>query len=245
MKKALILGTSHSFAVCVGDEKAIGSYSQLIEGRWHDYLQTEYGYEVTNISEAGTTPAMQLAALLLYLEQNPEERWDIAILEGRNIEYSMSMVIPQEETDGGIIEPNKSYMASIPQFRNYYVNHERYEKKYSHRLLNERAVQKYALSYFNSPLQSIDTYAVNLAILTLLETVSSNVRFFCVGISGKKPHPYDRKWFYMLLKKWLIATHTPYPDKDRCKCKHPNRKGHYYIWKTYIKPNLLEILEKQ
>jgi len=242
MKKALILGTSHSFAICVGDEKAIGQNNQLIEGRWHDYLQTEYGYEVTNISEAGTTPAMQLAALLLYLEQNPEERWDIAILEGRNIEYSMSMVIPQEETDGGIIEPNKSYMASIPQFRNYYVNHERYEKKYSHRLLNERAVQKYALSYFNSPLQSIDTYAVNLAILTLLETVSSNVRFFTFN-RPNHPHMYDRKWFNILLKKWLIVDGTPYTDY--CQCRHPNLKGHYHIWKTYIKPNLLEILEKQ
>jgi len=239
MKKALILGTSHSFAICVGHKKAIGKASQLISGRWHDYLKTEYGYEVTNISQAGTSPAMQLAALLLYLEQNPEERWDIAILEGRNIEYSMSMVIPQQDTDGGIIESNKDYTMFIPQFRDYQVEK---PKKYQHRLLNEKVIQKYALSYFRSPLQSIDTYSINLAILTVLETVSTNVRFFTVDCLSQS-HVYDRKWFNILLKKWLIVDCTPFTDS--CNCGHPNLKGHYHIWKEFIKPNLLEILEKQ
>ena len=238
MKKALILGTSYSVSMCHGHKSTVDGV-RLMSGRWHDYLKTEYGYEVTNISQAGTTPAMQLAALLLYLEQNPEERWDIAILEGRNIEYSMSMVIPQQDTDGGIIESNKEYGTFIPQFRDYQVEK---PKKYQHRLLNEKAIQKYALSYFNSPLQSIDTYSVNLAILTVLETVSTNVRFFTVDCPSRS-HVYDRKWFNILLKKWLIVDGTPYTDY--CQCRHPNLKGHYHIWKTYIKPNLLEILEKQ
>jgi len=261
MKKALILGTSHSVALCKTDENQAWLDSYLLKGRWHDYLQTEYGYEVTNISGGGVDPTMQLAALTMYLSNNPNELFDLAILEGRatepnvNIpdvykEYGMNYFQLNKETktlvNTDIIKHDVDYSYSVNKFGSI-----AYSPLQSDATSN-KALQQTTSKFVHTVPHSLIVHGINRAILSLLETRAKVVKMWkfasvvdYASIEGK----WETYFFKELSSKWQL-----FHDEQRqlhglsikdpallCACRHLNEEGHKYVWQNHIKPALEEL----
>lgn len=261
MKKALILGTSHSVSICKKDVNDDWRTSRLEEGRWHDYLQTELGYEVTNISAGGANPSMQLAALTMYLSNHPDETWDLALLEGRSTEPYIN--IPDVYKDYGRIY----FSENLEDSRILNTDLVKHEVDYSYDInkfgmANYSPLQKNAKNhnglfetvtkYCHSIPHSIEVHGLNRAILTLLETRAKTVKMWKYS-SVVDYLSIEGKWEKYFFQEWC-SQYQLFPNKKNqiygikiedplllCACKHLNEEGHKYIWQNHIKP-ALEIL---
>lgn len=251
-KRVLVLGTSHSESSA--KRTPDGPIERMETGRWHDYLKTELSCEVTKLARSGVTPEQQFMALQAYFE-DCDDTWDLAIVEGRGPETTVS--IPEiTHKENAIIDKNSSIYerwldstgkkewmpirATSPSNTSY----DKLDGEYDSWLVN----------YMFSDLHFQNVFAMNYAICNLLKTRCNTVKWFTLNVSksamkdfGNNPDIYRWKYGKDLLKDFMLnESFWPYlpigeiPTEYQFYCGHLDERGHQMLWNEYIKPNVEE-----
>ena len=253
MKRALVLGTSHSVASC-SPKRNVKKTTTLFKGRWHDYLKTELGYEVDVLARSGVSTGGMFYALSNYLADNPEKTWDLILIEGRSIEATFDYPV----TSQSHVDAN-NYIHAYHRFFPKNVESHEYEpypfkcgSVYAYASYKEFQHQiPYLVDYAQHPVHLNNVLAHNLAMCHLASTRSPVVKFF---VQSHVKH-FFQKWdhyreltyttmgeFMLRGDKWAQNMILPDPEENyTCGCGHCNEKGHEYIWRMYILPELLKI----
>lgn len=241
MKRVLVIGTSHSEATCRTAEDS--NIERITDGRWHDYFK-KYGCEVTSLARAGCTAQQQLLAVHSYLQMNPDERWDFAIVEGRALETNVSV-----PSLGLKYDANKSA---------YEYNYLRWQTElHATSQLNIQNIDPvrineypewkgYYTDYVFSYHHALDVWSTNYALCSLLDTVTDNVKWFTFNLA--KQFKQDSTLREMLLGKDLMSNYilddswpsisTPLGEKYYCHCGHMNLMGHADFWNNHVYPRV-------
>lgn len=256
MKKVLILGTSHSQATCANN----GELPRVFHsGRWHDYFHDDLGWEVVNLSRSSITAQQQMELLLKYFSDNPGQRFDLAIVEGRGLESNSSM--PGQENQDNLWEwilRNPDEGEAPYEVDRITPGESRITKR------TEKFLPWYA-EYIMSMQHAIDVYSVNRAMCTYLDNFCENVRYICVGTSTAIPDNHKNYQLgKQLLSEYIFKTQPTInnqkvdvwpalnnPDffhqderKYLCDCNHMNLTGHKYFWENLIKPEVKNIFKE-
>lgn len=240
-KKILIVGTSHSVQMCSDTEDGKLHYPH----RWHDYLQTEYGYEVENFSFGGVTIYQQFLALYHYLKDT-DKTWDLILIEGRALDLPMTMPSVDE----------KVYYCDVPS-ELYYVNvnkssigkHipvQRYGSLTEQKNRVPDSYIPYYVDYTESIVHFIDHISINRAMCDIAARYAKMVKFFCMWeiptFSDDPKLRQDARMGYELGKdimgKYLLGDNyqsIPLPElrsnnNYKCKCHHFNPEGNKIVW---------------
>lgn len=240
-KTALIIGTSHSESTCRRNDTT--EHLLRKPDRWHDNLEN-YGYAVTNLSASGCTAAQQFIMIHSYIQDHPDSKWDIVLIEGRSIETAIN--IPVVYCKGKITENDKGYLYQ------YWMDHGDKSKKYCPftRLDHETATHNLPLAmsnmlpwyteYVYSDLHAIENWSVNRAMCDYLACYATHVKWFTLGMSKE----FHKKWesdFRIslgkkLLKDFILCDSWPMlyfdhdPINDLCNCGHYNVSGQIKFW---------------
>jgi hypothetical protein len=256
-KRAFIVGTSHSESSCKRD----GKIEVMLENRWHDNLKTQHGYEVVNFSRAGCTVQQQFMSVVKYFQDNPDETFDLVIVEGRNIETAVST--PEQEW-GEYVTPDYMYAKRPPKsediWRIWLDNPDMSIQKKYHWLPitpmdpDMRVRPQYMnwyLDYVHSYNHMTDTWSCNYALCNFLQQRSKKVFWYTHNVSQDLTDPdheynvfgkFIMKDFLMdpssKLPAFVFDLHDggPMTDEDYCECKHLNESGHKKLWNEIIYP---------
>ncbi|MDA9302712.1 hypothetical protein N8072_00890 [bacterium] len=255
-KRAIILGTSHSESSC----KTNGVSETITDGRWHDYLKTDHDYEVLNLSRAGCTVQQQMIVLTSYLMDNPNERFDLAIVEGRNLETAVSCPTSKfemENKDPNFSDTYQSWLdhdtstIGIAKGNTWQPvtamdQSERLDKEYV----------GYYVDYTFSYQHMVDTWTCNLAICMLLERVSKKVFWFSFNAPGEMSNPNNPKNVFgrYLMDKYQADLESsvclkfnpeqggPMHPHHYCECNHLNKDGHRELWYKMLYPKFKDFV---
>lgn len=239
MKQALIIGTSHSEATCVRNDG--GAIERITDGRWYDYLKDE-GYEITSLARAGCTPQQQFFATLSFLNDNPDKRWDIAIVEGRSLETNITIPVDTE-----LCHPHKMpYENMYDRWMSSNGSRDLLAHADSHKILEYPELVPYFTSYVFSFQHAIDLWTCNYALCSMLSRVSTVVKWFAFSLAKKYSIDPTYKELivgkdimqpYLLPDGWPCVKATLSEDCF-CACGHMNEKGHQQYWHNEIYPRL-------
>jgi hypothetical protein len=253
-KRALIVGTSHSQGTCHNNNAPSIS---VLPGRWHDYLKTDHDYEVVNISRANCTTQQQLLAVLGYFADNPDEKFDLCIVEGRNLEATVSQPIPEA----------KNYFTNIQgtnvENQYYFWLDDFHRKTDGKKFIQQIGVMNaydetrmpdympYYVDYTYSYQHAIDTWSCNLALCEFLNRYCNVVRWHTHSISKSIDNPdldihkigwalmepYCENFGAMHYIGFLPETNGLFKKpEDYCDCGHFNEKGHRKLWYNVLYP---------
>lgn len=259
MKRALIIGTSHSEATCQDSET--GMIERIPRGkRWQDNLEN-YGYEVTTLARAACTMQHQFLVTYCYLQDNPDIHYDLVIIEGRAMEANMSIPVPSTDKFSTESFDNEElyhrWLTDITLKRPEELEFTRVDPGDVLDTFPEYA--PYVADYLHSVLHGVDTWAVNLAMIKMLEKRANVVKWLTFSTSEKYNFSnLDSKPLKELnMGKVLLGDYLLHPsqwpcvdftladgfDKDvYCICNHFNEKGHKLFWEVHIKPYIMEYL---
>lgn len=262
MRRVLIIGTSHSQATCAYDAVNNGTPIVYRDGRWHDYFKVDYGWETISLSQSAVSPQQQLETLSTFIKDNPDERFDLVIIEGRSMESNASYPDVNASwtdwTKGGMnawqfVKENPEKMGDPP----YHT-----KRKNAGQILEDHATKFYAnwfSDYLLSYQHALDTFAINRAMASLASDISDHVRFMALGSTTAFPpdHPvYDMMEQFMGQYKFKTFKGMQFPaldngvlfnyneEKYKCQCHHMNKLGHVTFWNTLVKPEVEDIFGK-
>ena len=245
-KRVLIVGTSHSMGSCAGyrvDDPLLKH-----DERWHDYFKSEFGYEVVNISMSGCTVQQQQLAVYAYFQDNPDAHFDLAIVEGRGIEGTVSE--PMHFIGGPPYDIFNHPSKDVYDFEEYYkswldsagsnramyspmtaltptLSYE-YQARYS----------EWYVEYVYSMNHAVDLWSGNLTLCDYVSKHSDIVKWFNWSYSID-----DTTDLKMQLGKDLLSEYATlgWPMLDTievigntsgtaCVCGHFNPEGHRLVW---------------
>jgi hypothetical protein len=229
-KKVLILGTSHSESSC---RRAPGEkIDRLFGGRWHDYIRDEYNVETFNLSRSNCTVEQQFQVVWEYFSMNPDQRFDLCIIEGRSIEATVSIPMVKkigrcvDEVDETDITPNEYVWDSWTdywrmrsekrvddwtkdQFDRFEVMDSRYQEGDEHGM--KYMYNPWYADYAHSALHSIHQWSSNIAMIKFLEKYCAHVKWYSFGTSkqfGDPDHEYNK------LGRELLAEYSLFDHND-------------------------------
>lgn len=245
MKRVLVVGTSHSEATCQYEKN--GTYERLKGNRWQDYFE-EHDCEVTTIARAGTTVELQYMAVHAYFQEHPDITFDLAIIEGRSMETTISMP--------GTVETDKLVYSSFWKRYDTSLTVKEYEQREvlavdSERIQDTPNFVPYYVEHVFSLNHAVNTWSTNYALCSLIATRAGVVKWFAFSNSAEfAENPNHR---HMLLGKDILRDFIfsdelwPTIDfqsnkEDLCECKHLNERGHARFWKEKIYPNVKQYL---
>jgi len=242
-KRILIVGTSHSMGCCEG-YRSDTEYLKHDE-RWHDYFKSEFGYEVVNISMSGCTVQQQVLAVYAYFQDNPTAHFDLAIVEGRGIEGTVSD--PMHFLGGPPYDILNHPSDDVYEFEKYYAKwldsavdrsmyspitafapdfYYDYQKRY----------MPWYIEYVYSMNHAIDTWSANVTLCDYISKYSDIVKWFNWSYSCNDVTDLKLKIGKDLLSEYAIdwpilndIEDKLTPDMD-CDCGHFNPKGHRLVW---------------
>ena len=253
MKRALIVGTSHSEGAC--RDKPGTPSKRLSSGRWHDYLKTDHGYEVVNMSRSNCTAQQQLVTVMSYFMDNPHERFDLCIVEGRSIDGTVSQPQPWITGISGehTIKDRYSYWILDSKYK---INTNKFADVFG--VMSSQSDNRvpeympYYVDYVHSFQRVIDTWGSNFAMCKYLDQFCDVVRFHTHTTSKEYEniehefHNYGWELMkpYCENKQVMVQLDLDYGDEehqfhlvnDRCGCKHFNEKGHRKLWYNVLYP---------
>lgn len=252
-KRVLIIGTSHSAGSCEGyhDDTDFLHYDE----RWHDYFKSEYGYEVVNLSMSGCTVQQQMIAVYAYFKDNPDARFDLAIVEGRSMESTVAD--PIHWYNG----PPEVAFEDHPRndVHNFNVYYRAWLDTADVRIANRRSgyspmtsmqptlsypeqsrLMPWYLEYTFSMLHATEQWSVNLALCSYLTKFVNSVKWFAWSYSYNEVTELKMDIGKDMLKSYLFEDGWPeispemkeiskLSDVD-CDCHHWNPKGHRLVW---------------
>lgn len=245
MKRVLIVGTSHSEATCQYEKD--GTYERLHGRRWQDYLE-DHECKVTTIARAGTTVELQYMAVHAYFQDNPDAVFDIAVIEGRSIETTISM-------------PGESYTDKLP-YEHFWKRYDtsRSVKEFEQReivAIDSEKIQHtpelvpYYVEHVFSLNHAVNTWSTNYALCSLIATRANVVKWFAFSNSDvyvKNPEHKHMKLGKDILSDFLLSDEL-WPTVDfqlngdeLCHCKHMNELGHKRFWREAIYPNIKQYI---
>lgn len=245
MKRALIVGTSHSEATCQRNKGDL--ILRIDNDRWHDYLRDQ-NYQVTCIARAGTTVELQFMAVHSYFQENPDAKFDIAIVEGRSLETNITMP-GQIETDKLVYEHFwKRYDTSRTV--------KEYESREllaidSYKIEETPELQPYYVEHMFSLNHAVNTWSTNYALCKLIETRANIVKWFAWSTADEFINNteakqmrlgYDIMKDYLLDKDWWPSHDIEFNRDELCACKHLNENGHKRFWREYMFPRIKQYL---
>ena len=201
----------------------------------------------------------QLLITYCYLQDNPDEFYDLVMIEGRAIEGNMSIPVPSHDD-----LPTDRFMNEV-LYRRWLTDVDvKLQEKIDFVRTDARSVLEdypqyahYVADYMHSVLHGIHTWSVNLALINMLQTRSKVIKWFSFSTSEKYNSSKENKLKELeigrdLLGKYLLTpAHWPvirFHEEDGfdntvyCKCKHLNEEGHKLFWEKHIKPYLSEYL---
>lgn len=247
MKKVLIIGTSHTESTCLYKK---GEPIIRLEGRrWQDYLE-DHDYEVTTIARAGCTVDQQFAAVFSYFHENPDVKFDLAIIEGRALETNIAM-------------PGEPYTNTKINYSSYWKRWDtsqsikEYEQETimpidSYKIEDKPEHQGYYTDYLFSMHHAWQHWTTTYALCKLVETRAPIVKWWNYSIAAdfvSNPDAVQVKLGYDIIKEWFIddinwpiGMTVELYDDELCLCKHANVKGHKRIWDEYIYPRIKNYL---
>lgn len=256
MKKALIIGTSNSEATCQREKGGLIEYIQ--EQRWHDYLKTDHGYEVVNLSKSNCSVQQQFFTATNYKADNPDQRFNIAIVEGRQMETTVSAPIMRTKLPlPGFMDENASWEEN--RRWQYYswrdVTNKEKNKIYSpFDVMSSRSEERipeympYYADYAHSWQHCVDTWSTNYALCNFLETFCDKVVWYTHGASmdlNSFDHPFQQ-YGWPLMKRFTLTQEMfmgvreredhDFTDDDFCACKHFNEQGNRKLWYNKLYP---------
>lgn len=200
-KRVLIIGTSHSQAVCQDSGKEIETYT---DGRWFDYLYTEYGAEVFKLARSGATAEEQLIAVYNYFKTNPSEKFDFCIVEGRSVQVGVSS--PQRQILGfgdedfdfkNSLDINPyvynswtdDYINNLKKHGPEYTKHFTFADRIDTHGVDSKFVDKpylteWMIDYTMSYLHSIHIWSTNRTMIEFLKNYCDEVKWFSFDCHG-------------------------------------------------------------
>lgn len=261
MKKVLIVGTSNTAGSCQSQESfdhywsikkakrhfteqdyAITNKDWLAENqRWYQGLLDKY--EVSLLASPGATPQQQYWVVMNYIEQNPDVKFDAAILEGRQPVCASQ---PPWFEDGQVDTPENRlslWVTPYPQANQIQPQNQYMPIKHC-REDNAHWPNWYA-DYLTNELSLAETMASNWAICAALESFCEKVKF--VSFTKNSFIEDDQKFLqnefyneYGISELWEGFEHIVDRNKYLCSCGHWNKQGCKII-SDYAVP----ILEKE
>lgn len=270
-KKLLIVGTSHSQAVC----RESGQRNKtFLHGRWFDLIAKEYNLEVTKLAVSGVTIEQQFEAVYNYHKTNPDIIFDYAIVEGRAIQYSMSTpdrrathLKYMEDASDNDVNPaswenwTDQFIIDSDDNQKYSTFYNRVDVAYSYDVRDE--YKEFFVNYMDSYLQAIQVWSSNIALMRLIDTFTAKSAWFSFSTSPDTTDPWHpfNEIGYTLMKDHLlfpreekghfpfIQVHEPdgIPkngldwDDYYCECGHYNLLGHRRLFNEIFKPHLEKI----
>lgn len=230
--KILVVGTSHSESSCAG---ANASNRLEFPDRWHDYFQTELGHEVTCLAKSGCTVQHQLVALHSYLSDHAGAHWDLAVVEGRSINPTVSYPgIKIKNLDISIVGNRHRY-------QHWLDGDDAHKSRQYFDFWNQSPhVDVKDLSWYGeyalSKLHATDVWSANLAMCALLERHATNVSWFSLHCSDMAAQE-DLDMGEDLLGPYLLPDAWPELKIDRkaewlCDCRHFNVQGNQELWQA-------------
>jgi len=254
--KVLIIGTSHTEASC-RRHKDDNHVERMMQGRYHDYFKTEFGWETTVIAQGGVTPQAQLYAVTAYFADHPDEKWDLCLFEGRNIETTVMIPHGNDLTKPSPPTWDEMYHRFVD--KDYY--HKDYEYPFycltigTEKFDNGGVFHQYthwADNYVLTPNQMLDFFGCNRAIISLVEERCPIVKFWVFShpfevLRNDPDYQFIKPFGEQILGKYFLFD-DPWKNVDvpmdmRCTCNHPNEQGHKWMWDNVIKPATLKIID--
>lgn len=240
MKKVLIVGTSHTEATCVRNQGE--DVSILYSNRWHDYIDAD----VTKLARSGCTSQEQLIVIQKYFEDNPDLKFDLAIIEGRGNELNMPTPYVYENIVDWNRDKNKPNLPYYQWWLDHIPDHMLYQpiSPLDYTNLKSKTYKKYydyMLDYTQSFKHIVDNWTANLSMCKFLEAYCNKVKWFTLHNQdwGQRSFEYDLIKDYLIEDTWPHYNIFDYPDEYFCTCRHMNEKGHRYFYDTFIK-NVIE-----
>jgi hypothetical protein len=213
--------------------------------RWHDYFKSEFGYEVVNISMSGCTVQQQVLAVYAYFQDNPGAHFDLAIVEGRGMEGTVSEPMhfiggppydilnhPAEDLyefklyyekwlDSAVDRVNYSPITALPPDHSY-----DYQKRY----------MAWYIEYVYSMNHAVDTWSANVTLCDYISRYSDIVKWFSWSYSQDDVTDLKLQIGKDLLSEYVIDWPMLNDIEDigtydvSCDCGHFNPEGHKMVW---------------
>jgi len=263
--RVLVVGTSHSASSC--QRTPAEKVKHIGAGRWQDLIAEHYNVEVVTIARSGVRPEGQIDALYSYINCNPNERFDVAIIEGRCMENSIAVPMPFTKRGGDLNNPqiHESWLDGNRDIAPYV---DRTRPAYSGDI--EKDYPNYAgwfVDYCMSMPHIISNWSNNLALCKLAEKICNKVVWFSFSQTSTDQYIELRdKIGWDWLKDYALFECTEQNDNKfvtgsfphllfkadpdfewHCYCKHLNELGYTYLFNDCLKPRLneLKIFEKK
>lgn len=249
MKKVLVIGTSHSEGSC--DDLNDG---YITKGeRWHDYISSKLGAEVTLLAREGTTTLQQFIAVSSYFYENPDAYFDLVLLEGRLAEYTAD--IPFEQTHWLETDNDPGINVDLTWFGERYNRFLDRDKRQGardnreHQLITSvsprftyavepesrrKMFEGWMAEYMKSDMNYFTSVMGNVAIMNIVKKHTKVARFFC--FIGNILENEIEELFAYHMADYIIPELYPtaintydvnkinYPDHF-CPCNHLNPLG--------------------
>ena len=245
-KRVLIVGTSHSMGSCEGYRDDTNHLKH--DERWHDYFKSELGYEVVNLSMSGCTAQQQLMTVYAYFKDHPDDKFDLAIVEGRGME---SVVSEPMHFRGGPPDDVTAHPSEDEyDFKRYYEKWlDSAEDRHMYSpvtslppTISYDYQQRYLawyIEYVFSMNHALDQWSVNLTLCDYLARYCDTVKWFCWSYAQDDVTDLKLALGKDLLSRyaldWPILQElydiNAVPDVE-CDCGHLNPKGHKLVWKA-------------
>lgn len=248
-KRVLIIGTSHTFGDCEKEESPRSRTHS--SNMWYYNFYAELGWEIVTLSWTGITIHQQFVAVYEYFKDNPNERFDLAILESRSIDTNVTLPIDNSDHQDkkawevmqlDTIHQRQAYPATGLGRSNVGEMIDNEHKRYA----------PFFVDYVKSRQHILDNASLVRSFCTFLEKHVSIVRYMVLSSACKDLDQYgfDLTMGYDLIDDWLIGSREntwpeiktkPYgldDDLYRCKCSHFNILGQRKIWENIVKPEV-------
>lgn len=267
MKKVLVIGTSHSEGSC--DDLYDG---YLKKGqRWHDYINSELGAEVTLLAREGTTTFQQFIAVSSYFYENPDAYFDLVLLEGRLAEYTVD--IPYEQThwletdnDPGVNVDLTWFGERYNRFLDRDVRQGARDNR-EHQLITSvspnftyaiepasrrKMFEGWMAEYMNSDMNFLTAVMGNISIMNIVKKHTKTAKFFC--FIGNILENEIEELFAYHMADYIIPDLYPtainsydvnqenYPNHF-CPCNHLNNLGIEELAWPKLKKHIKRLLE--
>ena len=231
--KILVVGTSHSESSCAG---ANASGRLEFPDRWHDYLITQLGHQVTCFAKSGCTVQQQLDAVNSYLVEHPDFHWDLVLVEGRSINPVVSYPVRKIKNLPDIQQATNQH-----RYQHWLDGDDAHKSRQYFDFWNQsphaqQSAPEWYHHYALSRLHAVDVWSANLALCQILARRSSNVRWFSLHCS-ELADPEHLELGKNLLGPYLMPDAWPELSVARktewlCDCRHFNKKGNQELWQA-------------
>lgn len=191
-KKILVIGTSHTYGDCVSwDEKRRFTDSN----KWSDLLGADYDVDV--LAYSGATAVNQFYIAIQYFIENPDLRYDLAIVEGRGIDTNVCFdEIKNNGYHKTLEELQRKKMTAVQAWQTKNDNHA--DKgdfamtcatpfaRENLSNIDNGPIKDYLIGYTGTMKHAMDNYSVNAAMCAYLEKFCNTVKWFTVSTIATK-----------------------------------------------------------